>query len=323
MDTLEYMSKLLGKGTFDKRTTGHSKGKSGSSSYNFDVVGRDLLDTAEIRKLPKENCLFVVGGRNPFYSFKYDYTSHPNYRFTSDANHSYSFEYELTPPPKAKKLEEENPSETRPHREDEKEISELSKVDTAAIMEGVNKNVDEIEMTTGNHANQTLLTNLSKNFSYLAPVLDELQSVEDGEDLSDETRDAILDLLDDKEANAATDALIEAESVLWARETMKKVNEVTAAAEIEVIFKPKEIAFVMLETRNGLAPVSDEEHAVNDGEDSSSIGVKILSDIMLEDDSEEIQAAELNASMDDLFSGLSSMIDILPKEMTEFETVSA
>lgn len=98
MDTLEYMSKLIGKGTFDKRTTGRTRGRQGSSSQNFDVIGRELMDSSEIRKIPKQDCIFVVGGRNPFYSKKYEYMSHPNYQFTADANHSLTFEYVPEPP---------------------------------------------------------------------------------------------------------------------------------------------------------------------------------------------------------------------------------
>jgi len=94
MDTLEYMSKMLGKGTYDKRTTGRTRSKHGSSSQNWDVVGRELMDAAEIGKLTKEDCLLLISGRNPFYSKKYEYKDHPNYRFTSDANKKYQFEYE-------------------------------------------------------------------------------------------------------------------------------------------------------------------------------------------------------------------------------------
>jgi len=96
METLEYMSKLLGKATFDKRTTGRTRGNKGSSSQNWDVIGRELLDPSEIRKLPRENCLLVVGGRNPFYSKKYEYTSHPNYKHTSDANPAFAYEHTPT-----------------------------------------------------------------------------------------------------------------------------------------------------------------------------------------------------------------------------------
>ena len=65
----------------------------------------------EIRQLKKENCLLVIGGRSPFYSEKYDYTKHPNYRYTSDGNHAYSYHYTPEPPPEEKK--------THPHSEDE------------------------------------------------------------------------------------------------------------------------------------------------------------------------------------------------------------
>lgn len=98
-DTLEYMSKLLGKGTFDKQTQGRSKGKGGSSSKNEDVVGRELMDAAEIRKLPKKECLLIVSGREPFRSEKYEYTSHKNYQFTSDGNKAYSYHYIPQKPP--------------------------------------------------------------------------------------------------------------------------------------------------------------------------------------------------------------------------------
>lgn len=110
MDTLEYMSKLLGKGTYDKRTTGRTKGRSGSSSQNFDKLGRELMDSSEIRKLPKNKCLLVIGGKNPFYSEKYIYENHPNYRYTSDANHGYTFDFK--------------PEDNLPHREETKEQKE-------------------------------------------------------------------------------------------------------------------------------------------------------------------------------------------------------
>lgn len=38
-------------------------------------VGRELMDISEVRKLPKSDCLLFVGGRNPFYSKKFDNNS--------------------------------------------------------------------------------------------------------------------------------------------------------------------------------------------------------------------------------------------------------
>ncbi len=160
MDTLEYMSKLLGKGTFDKRTTGRNRGRSGSSSENFDVIGRDLMDTAEIRKMPKKDCLFVVGGRNPFYSEKYNYESHPNYRFTSDANKQYSFHYIPQPMPTA--------DGELPHGEDE---NQLSPSENAHVEKG-NITVDD---STSNQ-----LSRFTNGLQSMEVIADELMDVEDG-----------------------------------------------------------------------------------------------------------------------------------------------
>ena len=98
IDTLEYMSKMLGKGTFDKRTTGQSRGRSGGSSQNFDVIGRELLDPAELGKLPKNDCVLYIAGRNPFYSRKYSYENHKNYKYTSDADKANSYSHTPQPP---------------------------------------------------------------------------------------------------------------------------------------------------------------------------------------------------------------------------------
>lgn len=94
MDTLEYLSKLLGKGTYDKQSTSRTKGRQSSSSTNNDRLGRELLDASEIRKMKDNKCLLIVGGRNPFYSKKFDYASHKNYKYTSDGDKSKSYHYE-------------------------------------------------------------------------------------------------------------------------------------------------------------------------------------------------------------------------------------
>lgn len=108
MDTLEYMSKLVGKGTFDKKTSGKTKGREKSNSENEDVIGRELMMPDDIRRLPKEDCLFIVGGRPAFYSKKYIYENHPNYRFTSDADKKNSYHYTPAPLPVVETPEDEN-----------------------------------------------------------------------------------------------------------------------------------------------------------------------------------------------------------------------
>ena len=85
-DTLEYISKLLGKGTFDKKTYSRTKGRQSSTSTSFDKIGRELLDPSEIQRLNKKKCLLFVQGYQPYLSRKFNYTSHKNYKYTSDSN---------------------------------------------------------------------------------------------------------------------------------------------------------------------------------------------------------------------------------------------
>lgn len=63
--TFEYITKLLGKWTVDKKTTGESTGTSGSHSENFDVLGRELMMEYEVRLLPDDECILFVRGEEP------------------------------------------------------------------------------------------------------------------------------------------------------------------------------------------------------------------------------------------------------------------
>ena len=60
--TFEYISKLLGKWTIDKKTSGESKRSSGSTSENYDVLGRELMNEYEVRLLPNDECILFVRG---------------------------------------------------------------------------------------------------------------------------------------------------------------------------------------------------------------------------------------------------------------------
>ncbi|MBQ3496868.1 MAG: type IV secretory system conjugative DNA transfer family protein, partial [Oscillospiraceae bacterium] len=161
-DTLEYLSKLLGKGTFDKRTTGKSTGRSGSSSQNFDVIGRELMTADEIRKLPKSDCLLIVSGRRPFYSKKYDYTQHPNYLFTSDGNHAYSFEYTPLPPPKRAAAD---------RRSNAANNERLAESKVCEIIERAEEEAAKLKMSTDI---KEVLTRMGQDLSFFVPMSDDL-----------------------------------------------------------------------------------------------------------------------------------------------------
>lgn len=77
--TYEYISKLLGKWTIDKRTSGESKGSSGSYSENYDVLGRELMLEYEIRLLPDDECILFVRGEKPIRDKKWFPWEHEEY----------------------------------------------------------------------------------------------------------------------------------------------------------------------------------------------------------------------------------------------------
>ena len=51
--THKYVSELLGKGTIDKKSSGETKGRQGSSSRNYDVLGRELFTPDEAEQKAK------------------------------------------------------------------------------------------------------------------------------------------------------------------------------------------------------------------------------------------------------------------------------
>ena len=290
MDTLEYISKLLGKGTFDKRTTGHSKGKQGSSNWNFDVIGRELMDASEIRKIPKENCLFMVGGRNPFYSLKYDYPNHPNYRYTSDGDPSLSYEYVPAPPPSA-----DREVEFSPHGED---ITAEAGNAFAAVMAEVN-GIEPIEVI---HNQQVLLSYLAKNVEYLTPVSDALLSADDGEPPEGD----FLSLLDDTEAEAEAAEMLRSMTQQYMDKTMGQVNSEIEENGIR-LGGVIDTAAAVLRIGKYLAPTPDELLSPDDGE----IGMDIFGIVLDETDNSAV------SSLDTEFADLSSLIDSLQLGETE------
>ena len=82
--THEYVSKLLGKETIDTNTYGQSRGRSGSYSTNWQISGRDLLDSAEVRLLDNRYAILFIRGERPVQDDKYDVLKHPSIRLTTD-----------------------------------------------------------------------------------------------------------------------------------------------------------------------------------------------------------------------------------------------
>ena len=82
--THEYISKLLGKATIDKRSTGETRGRQGSSSRNYDVLGREIMTPDEVRKMDNKKCLIFIRGFDPVLDNKYNPFKHPVFSQTAD-----------------------------------------------------------------------------------------------------------------------------------------------------------------------------------------------------------------------------------------------
>ena len=82
--THKYISELLGKGTIDKRSTGETRGRQGSASRNYDVLGRELLTADEARKLDNKKCLIFIRGYDPIIDNKFVPYVHPAFSQTAD-----------------------------------------------------------------------------------------------------------------------------------------------------------------------------------------------------------------------------------------------
>lgn len=91
--TLEYVSKQLGKETIDTRNINYGKGKQGSTSYNYGILGRELMTPDEIGRMPDSDCILMVRGLYPFYSKKYILENHPRYKYLYDYSDENYFDY--------------------------------------------------------------------------------------------------------------------------------------------------------------------------------------------------------------------------------------
>lgn len=82
--THKYVSELLGKGTIDKKSSGETKGRQGSSSRNYDVLGRELFTPDEVRKLNNKKCIIFIRGFDPIMDNKFIPFGHPAFDQTAD-----------------------------------------------------------------------------------------------------------------------------------------------------------------------------------------------------------------------------------------------
>lgn len=82
--TTKSVSEMIGKTTINSQNINESKGQNGGYNLNNNILGRDLIDSAEIGRLKRTQCLVLITGLPPFLSNKYRTEKHKRYREISD-----------------------------------------------------------------------------------------------------------------------------------------------------------------------------------------------------------------------------------------------
>lgn len=92
----KYFSEVLGKWTIDKRSHGETLGSHGSTSRNYDILGRELLTPDEIKNMPNEDSIVLVRGQNPVYDRKMYWFKQTEWNHIKDMD-DYRFEPIIKP----------------------------------------------------------------------------------------------------------------------------------------------------------------------------------------------------------------------------------
>lgn len=92
--TSEQISKMIGKQTISTVNTTENRGSTGSYSLQNSIIGRELLNAAEVTQIPKDECLLFITGVKPFKSKKYNIENHKRYKELSDFDKSLYYSYE-------------------------------------------------------------------------------------------------------------------------------------------------------------------------------------------------------------------------------------
>ena len=77
--TNKEIAEQIGKATVHNTAVTQSKGQSSSFSEADQIIGRYLIDPAEIGRLERDECLVLITGLPPFRSKKFDVTKHPRW----------------------------------------------------------------------------------------------------------------------------------------------------------------------------------------------------------------------------------------------------
>lgn len=92
VDTLEYISKLLGNEEIKTTSNSISGGKNGNQSESISKKTKPLMSVDELYRMDNNKCIFVLRGEYPFFDDKCTFDeSIKNYNFTADADEANTY----------------------------------------------------------------------------------------------------------------------------------------------------------------------------------------------------------------------------------------
>lgn len=91
--TLKDLEEMLGKETIDLWNNSETFSQSRSTGVNYNKTGRELKNIYELNTMDRDKCIVRISGLPPFFSNKYDPTTHPNYKYTADYNERNTFDF--------------------------------------------------------------------------------------------------------------------------------------------------------------------------------------------------------------------------------------
>lgn len=92
--TLKDLTETLGKETIDMFNTSDTRGNQRSYGINYQRLGKELMSMDELSVMDGGKCILQLRGVRPFFSYKYDITKHPKYKYLSDFDKKNSFDIE-------------------------------------------------------------------------------------------------------------------------------------------------------------------------------------------------------------------------------------
>ena len=116
--TLKDLEEALGKETIDLWNNSETFSQNRSTGVNYNKTGRELKTRSELNLMDRDKCIVQISGLPPFFSDKYDLTSHPNYKYLADYDERNTFDFAKY----RQKMKEKESTKIRFHKNDRYKI---------------------------------------------------------------------------------------------------------------------------------------------------------------------------------------------------------